>query len=614
MLDLCYNETKLHSGEAATKRDRNIRYLLSLKNENLLLPFKFEAGLFNGNSKKSDFHWGWDSPLSQIRGTFTGHFLSACALIYSNTGNEELKVKADKVVSEIKKCQEENGGQWAFAIPEKYLHWLKKGKRTWAPQYVCHKLMMGLFDMYRYAENQTAMKILEGCTEWFYNFTNDITRENMDEMMDLEETGAMMEFWADIYGTTKDKKHLELMKRYERPNLFEPLLKGIDVLTNIHANSTVPEIHGAARAYEVTGEKRYRKIVENYWDLAVEKRGMFVTGGQTAGEVWTPLQEQSARLNDRNQEHCVVYNMMRLSQYLYRWTKETKYADYWEQNLHNGIFAQGYWEERGTWMNNEDLPRKKGHVIYYLPLEAGGEKLWGSETNHFWCCHCTLVQANANFHEAIYYKEKNEIYIAQYLPSELKTKIDETEIIISQRINAQSGAMPRIIEVDRTVLDRPKNNKIIFKIKGAGKHFTLKFRKPWWLAGKMTVSLKNKIIKGIDKNGYLSLTRKWGDDELEITLPKELRRWKLADRPDTIAFIDGPVALCGLTDEQRTIYGDAENPESFLVPDNERIWLQWLGGYRTVDQPVNFRFVPIKEIGYEKYTVYFQCKKRRTAL
>jgi len=298
---------------------------------------------------------------------------------------------------------------------------------------------------------------------------------------------------------------------------------------------------------------------------------------------------------------------MRLSRYLYKWTKDPKYADYWEMNLHNGIFAQGYWEERGTWLHNEDHPKKTGHVAYYLPLEAGGQKEWGSQTEHFWCCHCTLVQANANFHESIYFKDNDTIYIAQYLPSELKTNMNGAEITINQRINPQTGAMPRIMDVDRNVLDRPKNVKIVFKIKGGQKRFTLKFRKPWWLSGSMEISLNGKTETAADVNSYLSLTREWGDDELELTLPKKLRSWKLPDRPDTAAFIDGPVALCGLVDEQRTLYGDVDNPESFLVPDNERIWLQWLGGYRTVNQPVNFRFVPIKDIGYEKYTVYFQC-------
>ena len=140
----------------------------------------------------------------------------------------------------------------------------------------------------------------------------------MDDMMDAEETGAMMEFWADLYAVTGDEKHKILMERYERPRLTEPLWRGEDVLTNMHANATVPEIHGCARAYEVTGDERYLTIVKNYWQQAVTKRGMFVTGGQTAGEVWTPPHRQSARLNHNNQEHCVVYNMIRLADYLYR--------------------------------------------------------------------------------------------------------------------------------------------------------------------------------------------------------------------------------------------------------------------------------------------------------
>ncbi len=52
--------------------------------------------------------------------------------------------------------------------------------------------------------------------------------------MDAEETGAMMEFWADLYAVTGDEKHKILMERYERPRLTEPLWRGEDVLTNMH--------------------------------------------------------------------------------------------------------------------------------------------------------------------------------------------------------------------------------------------------------------------------------------------------------------------------------------------------------------------------------------------
>ena len=52
--------------------------------------------------------------------------------------------------------------------------------------------------------------------------------------MDVEETGGLMELWADLYDVTHDPRHLELMRRYERPLLFEPLLRGEDVLTNMY--------------------------------------------------------------------------------------------------------------------------------------------------------------------------------------------------------------------------------------------------------------------------------------------------------------------------------------------------------------------------------------------
>jgi len=101
-------------------------------------------------------------------------------------------------------------------------------------------------------------------------------------------------------------------------DLFEPLLAGADVLTNMHANTTIPEILGAARAWEVTGDDRWRAIVEAYWRQAVTARGYFATGGQTCGEIWTPPHEQAARLGDKNQEHCTVYNMMLLADRLLR--------------------------------------------------------------------------------------------------------------------------------------------------------------------------------------------------------------------------------------------------------------------------------------------------------
>ena len=114
-----------------------------------------EAGLWAPWGKPEKAHWGWESPTCQIRGEFLGHWLSAASHIYATTGDQEIKGKADYIVSEVARCQEENGGEWAGPIPEKYLDWLA-GKTVHAPQCTVHRNMMGLYDMYAWAGNQRA--------------------------------------------------------------------------------------------------------------------------------------------------------------------------------------------------------------------------------------------------------------------------------------------------------------------------------------------------------------------------------------------------------------------------------------------------------------------------
>lgn len=606
-----FQSVRLLPGEALLRRDRNREYMNRLTTENLLISHYLEAGLRSFKYQPDGLHGGWDSVVSEIRGTVAGHWLSAAARTYGETKDMALKIRADHMVSEIGLCQQENGGEWAFPIPEKYLYWLKRGKHAWAPLYVCHKNMMGLLDMYLYADNQQALEIALKCADWFYRYSSDISREQMNEMMDIEETGGIMEYWADLYAVTGDKRHLELMHRFERQTLFDQLERGENAVTNMHANTTVPEVHGAARAYEVTGEERYRLIVETFWDLAVTQRGIYATGGQTCGEIWTPMGQQSARLSELNQEHCVVYNMMRLSEYLLRWTGKAEYADYYERNLYNGIFSQGYWrgKSRGMLLEPHDPPT--GLISYFLPLAAGSQKKWGSEFDHFWCCHCTLLQANAVFNEGIYYQSADGLLVCQYLPSELGLVINETNIKVEQRIDSRTGENIRILPVNRQVPSRPGDLQVLLNIQAdQPAEFTLKLRRPWWLKAEMKCFVNGQEVSWSgDGNGFACIHRTWEKDEVRVILAHDLTTWPLPDRPETVAFMNGPVVLAGLVGEERMLFGDLTNPSTMLIPDDEREWQTWKNGWRTVDQPVGWRFKPLYEIGNEVYTVYFPVRK-----
>lgn len=602
---------RLLEGIALQKQASDRAYLMRLTDDNLLLHYRQEAGLINDTKAvPSQLHWGWDGPFSQIRGTFTGHWLSAAAHLVRATGDGVLKARADGIVSEIARCQRENGGEWAFSIPEKHLVWLSQGKRTWAPLYVCHKTMMGLLDMYRLAGNEQALEVLQGCARWFTRFTQPLSRDTLNEMMDQEETGGLMELWADLYAVTGEEAHLTLMRRYERPLLYEKLLAGEDPLTNQHANTTIPEMLGVARAYEVTGEARYRQIVEAYWRWAVTNRGCFATGGQTSGEIWTPPGQQAARLSDTNQEHCTVYHLMRLSEYLFRWTGDSQYADYWERNLINGVFSQCFVRDESFECRCEPYPPAEGIVSYYQPLMPGGQKRWGGDTDQFWCCYCTAVQACASLNEGVLYTRPGEVWVAQYQPVEALLTLDGRDIRLRQTPDEQTGENVRVLPISHQVLSRPNELRMRLEIGGGGATFALKLRAPWWMQGKMKLWVNGEPVEAPIEGGFAVIERIWADDVVVVSMGKRLSTWPLPDRPDCRAFLDGPVTLCALTDQEVELVGDPDHPEQLLEPDDERRWTHWRPFFHTVGQPRNLRLLPLYLVRDQKYTVYFPFRKR----
>ncbi len=579
-------EVVLLPGLFRQRADLNRSYVMSLASENLLQNYYQEAGLWSPRSKPEGIHWGWESPTCQVRGHFLGHWLSAAARIWAGTGDAEVKAKADKIVSELGRCQAENGGEWAGSIPPTYLDWIARGKAVWAPHYTLHKTLMGLWEMHDLGGNEQALDILLKWAAWFHRWTGRFSREEMDGILDWE-TGGMLEVWANLYGLTGKQEHLDLLRRYDRPRLFNRLLAGEDALTNKHANTTIPEMQGAARAWEVTGEARYRQIVEAYWRLGVTERGAYCTGGQNCGEIWTPPNELAARLGDKNQEHCTVYNMMRLADSLLRWTGDVRYADYWERNLYNGILAQQH--------------PQTGMIAYFLPFELGAVKKWGTPTEDFWCCHGTLVQAHTIHQSGVYYEDGEGLALCQYIPSTLTWMRPEGKVTVTQRMDKQLGSS-----------HRPRSLAIELAITCAQPaEFTVKIRLPWWLAGEPAVTV-NGVREAVPAapSSFFRLHRTWGEDRVHIELPKQLSADPLPDRPDMVAFMEGPIVLAGLCAEERTLYGDAGDPATILRPDNEREWDNWKGGYRTYNQERGLRFLPLYEVVDERYTVYFPIRAR----
>ncbi len=590
---------KILPGVFRERMDVNRRYLLELDSNCLLQNFYLEAGIILPGLQVVDdpttanLHWGWEAPTCQLRGHFLGHWLSAAAKLIAADGEPELRVKLDKIVSELACCQELNGGEWVGSIPEKYFTRLIKNQYIWSPQYVMHKIIVGLSDAYIYTGNKQALDILSHLSDWYITWTEKAAETNPHAVYAGEEAG-MLEVWAQLYQLTNDEKYLTLAKRYADAGLFRKLKEGKDSLTNCHANASIPFTHGAAKMYEITGDSDWLEVIKLFWKAAVTDRGMFSTTGMNAGEFWVPPHMQGHFLGSNDQEFCTVYNMVRTASYLLKYTGEAQYADYIERALYNGFLAQ--------------QNAQTGMPAYFLPLGAGSHKKWGTKTRDFWCCHGTMVQAQTLYPELIWFTGENRITAAQYIPSEFTAEMNGANVTVSQTTGMKyyndqaffdekdDGQMSRWLLKFSVKCDKPAN-------------FTLSLRVPEWANG-VELEINGKSAAAPVKDGWLDITADWQDDCVQVFFPSELRAETLPDMPELMSVVDGPIVLAGLTGSDCGINGAEKLNEQFM-PQMEHTygtfpWRQ--NSWRTRNQPQSVMFRPLYEVTDEEYTVYFTKK------
>lgn len=590
---------RLERGVFDDRRRLNRSYLASLRPTALLQNHFIEAGIGSQlwhmqpskddpHSRGLDRHWGWETPGALLRGHFTGHWMSAAAREIASTGDPALRGALDEVLDGLARCQEETDGEWLWAIPPTWLRRLERGLPVWAPQYNMHKTLMGLVDVHRDLGDQRALALATRAAAALLRWVRGIGDDAFQRILDTE-TGGMLEVWADLFAITGDPAYRELLGRYYRRSLFDPLLDGRDVLTNMHANTTIPEVLGAARAYEVTGDDVWRRIVESYWDWAVTRRGTFCTGGQTSGEIWTPPFAFAARRGEKTQEHCVVYNMIRLADVLLRWSGDLAYADYIERNLINGILAQ--------------QNAKTGMVAYFLPLEGGGAKAWGTPTEDFWCCHGTLVQAHTRHAQHVFYTDaEGTVTVAQFIAAHADVPVgDGTARIAVELVDDADDVGPDANAGEAGDRHRPCALRVRIRIEGPGP-LRVRVRIPEWIDGAPLIS---GDLACDERDGALLLMHGGGAARIDITLPWRLRTEPIPDEPDTVAFLEGPVVLAGLVDRETALHGEPQTATALLTPDDERHWSQWRSRYRTVGPSSGIRFRPLHEIVDERYAVYF---------
>ena len=582
----------------------NKTYLLDLKKQGLLQSFYLEAGIVMpglqvlDDPSTAELHWGWEAPTCQLRGHFLGHWMSAAAMLVATNKDRELKAKLDTVVDELDRCRILNGGKWIGSIPEKYFGKLERNEYVWSPQYVMHKTLLGLYHSFLYAKNEKALEILGHAADWYMDWTANMLVKNPHAVYSGEE-GGMLEVWASLYELTKEEKYMTLAERYSHPSIYKKLTDNLDPLSNCHANASIPWAHGAAKMYEITSDEKWLTLVKTFWSCAVNERESYCTGGQNAGEFWVPPHKLGQFLGNRNQEFCTVYNMVRLADYLFRFTGEAVYADYMEKNLYNGFLAQ---------QNKET-----GMPTYFLPMSAGSRKKWGSKTHDFWCCHGTMVQSQTLYPALCFYEdcEKERLVVGQYIPSEYTWNKENQKVTITQNVDMKYYNDQAFFDEN----DTSQMSRWLMKFTiaaDAPTDFTLSLRIPDWVNGKPTVTINGTAVDDITiNNGFFDIKKTWENDTVSIYFPTALTLSSLPDMPELTAVLEGPVVLAGLCDSDRGLYMKENRAESALLPNTEHTYstFPWLQStYRTTGQPENISFVPLYDVTDEQYTLYFTEK------
>ena len=107
--------------------------------ERLLHNFRVNASL----PSPAKPYGGWEAPDCGLRGHFTGHYLSACALMFAATGDPVFRERVDQVVDGPAECQQALGDGYLAAFPISEFEKLKTRffDGVWAPYDTIHKIM-----------------------------------------------------------------------------------------------------------------------------------------------------------------------------------------------------------------------------------------------------------------------------------------------------------------------------------------------------------------------------------------------------------------------------------------------------------------------------------------
>ncbi len=516
-------DVRLGDGPFKHAEALNLEYLRTLDVDRLLAPYRTEAGL----TPRAAPYPNWES--TGLQGHTAGHYLTALAQAWASTGDAGMKQRLDYMVAELAACQRAHGNGYVGAIPRSRELWAEVSTGTlrverfsvngaWVPWYNLHKLFAGLRDASVIAGSAEARDVLVTLADWCATLVGGLTDSQLQAMLTAEH-GGMNEVLADVYALTGERKYLTLAARFSHRAVLDPLARHEDPLTGLHANTQIPKVIGAARIAELGGDAAGADLAAFFWQTVVGRRTV-AFGGNSVREHFNPPDDFSSMIESREgPETCNTYNMLRLTEWLFRTTGDARYADFYERALFNHILSTQH--------------PGHGGFVYFTPIRPRHYRVYSQPSQCFWCCVGTGLENHSKHGQFAYAHSADAVYVNLFMASTVTWR--DRGVTIRQDTSFPDTPRTRLV----LSLDSPQR-------------FTLNVRHPGWVARDAFAITVNGTRWAVHStpSSYAPLTREWHDgDVVDVSLPMRTALEPLGGS-DYLAVMHGPILLAAKTPSQ----------------------------------------------------------------
>ncbi len=563
-----YGDVALAAGLPESQLEQTQAILMGLDDDALLKPFRLMAGKpAPGRDIGGWYRYDPDYEIGKTEAGFApghsfGQWVSALARGYAITGSKETR---DRVIRLNQLLAEGISGDYF--------------EKTRFPAYSYDKLVCGLIDSQKFADDPEAFATLDKVTEIAAPhlpgkaIERDILwRPGKDYSFGWDESYTLPENLFLAWQRGAGAQYRDMAAKYLMDEtFFDPLSRNENVLARRHAYSTVNSLSSSMQAYLAIGSEKHLLAAKNAYEILLAQS--YATGG------WGPDEELRAPDSDALFESltkthqsfetpCGAYAHFKLTRYLLRVTRDSRYGDSMEGVMYNTVLGA------------EPL-QPDGRAFYYSDYNASGKRVY---SNHIWpCCSGTLPQIAADYRISGYFRDGRDVYVNLYLPSTVKWAVDGKSVSLTQ---TTGYPLEETIRMELAMSHSAK--------------FALSLRIPAW-AENATVSINGKQPPGaVAEGSFLRLERKWRNgDEIALTLPMSPRLEAISPRHSgTVALLNGPLVLFALGGSQPAL--TAKQVLAVRRVDAS----QWL-----VERAAGpMKFAPFTAIGGDSYRTYLHIE------